>query len=826
MRNLFRHFPKQSFLLILILILFILFVYRDAVIGKKVFFPTNYLVSFFAPWSEEKFPGWDQGVPFKPIGTDQIRFFYPGRSLTNEAFKKGVLPLWDPYIFSGNPHLANFQSAVFYPLSIIYFFLPQLTAWSILTMSVPILGFAFCFLYLRSLSVGRPAAFLGAFSFGFSGFLLSWSQEAFAVAQSAVWLPLIFWGIEKYFQTFSPKFILAGALALVMSILAGYLQITFYITVLAVFYIFSHLHSLDSSKRRKAVTLFILAAFFTLTVSAVQTVPSLEGFFLSPRPTVRIDKVFETYLLSPAFLLHALAPDIDGNPATNNYFGRGSYNETVLYIGVAPFIFALLAVWKLRKEKYGAFFAGSALVSFILTSNLPGVKEFLNLPWPLVPTFQPSRILFITTFSLSVLAAIGFDWWKKSGKPFRIWWIGAAAIAILLATTAWHIMVFVHDYFLSLKMASVVVKPLPELWKHSREFTAAKNIILPIAWLGGTIILTLPAIPKRLAFLGIIVLTIFSQFYFFNKYLSLGEKQFLYPEDKIISAISQNQKDFSRYLSLGRPVFGNIATQMKLYSPEGFDPIFVKRYGQLAKAAQSNGLLTEDIARIEVNLSDLPQSTKEAYLSQQSRPRLRRLFSLLGVKTITYFPVKNFQMDSRVFFPENIFTPVATVSGWQIYQLKNVLPRAFLAENAVVETNPAKILDRIFDPGLDPSKTIILEKRPVYVGNSPGGDFVDKASIVSYLPEEVIIKTLSSGSRFLFLSDNYYPGWKATVDGKPSEIYRADFTFRAVALGPGEHLVRFVYQPDSVAIGGVISLASLGVFLLISGFWLLRRRLP
>ena len=111
---------------------------------------------------------------------------------------------------------------------------------------------------------------------------------------------------------------------------------------------------------------------------------------------------------------------------------------------------------------------------------------------------------------------------------------------------------------------------------------------------------------------------------------------------------------------------------------------------------------------------------------------------------------------------------------------------------------------------------------PRVTGSSAGGA-PSAARIVRYDPERVVTRARSSGPGMLILSDNDYPGWKATVDGNPADVERVDYLFRGVPLGAGEHTVEFRYQPLSWRIGWIVSLASLLVLVavVVSG---LRRR--
>lgn len=746
-------------------------IYRQAFFGEKIILPTNYLVGFYSPWSVYKFPEWSHGVPFKPIGADQLRFFYPQRLFTNKELFSGQIPFWNPYIFSGNPHLANFQSAVFYPLNFLYLILPQMVAWSLLIFLQPLLAATFTYLYLSDLKLPKTAVFLGSFSFGFSGYIITWSQEAMALGHSVIWLPLALVGIErkKYWIT---------VLAISFSILAGYLQTTIYICLLIISYAFFR------KTNPKSILYFCIVP---ILLCAIQIIPSTESFFLSVRPTAQIEYVFNTYLLPLNHLIKSAVPDIHGNPGSGNYFGTGSYNETSLYIGLPPLIFAIYAIVR-NKKPLVFFFATTASLSFLLTSNFPFIRWLLHLPVPLIPTFQPSRILILTTFSLSVLAALGLSSWLTEKKHPKIIAIICMVIGVLI----------------TLELAKI---------KSSfsiRDFlVATKNSFLAIGILGA--ILGLALLPlRKLLIPGALVLTVISQLYFFNKYLSLGNKEFLYPCIPIWEYLQKNSSSYSRFVSFGNQILGNFSVPYEIPTAEGYDPIFSKRYGQLVFAARDfmKGKLTEDLPRIEVTMSQL-RATDSGKITEsmiENFPRLR-LLSLLGVKNILYFDSSTAPsiLETYEIFPPKLFTPIAVINGWQIYEYKNALPRIFLAGKYIVETDDQKIIDKIFDPNFDLQTTLILEK-PLPLDIQPS---LGNARITTYQANKVIISAQTQTPQLLFLSDNYYPGWKATINNKPTEIYRTNYSFRSVLLPPGNHEITFYYDPKSFKIGAIITLTTI-----------------
>jgi uncharacterized membrane protein YfhO len=65
---------------------------------------------------------------------------------------------------------------------------------------------------------------------------------------------------------------------------------------------------------------------------------------------------------------------------------------------------------------------------------------------------------------------------------------------------------------------------------------------------------------------------------------------------------------------------------------------------------------------------------------------------------------------------------------------------------------------------------------------------------------------MAAQNAFLVLSDTYFPGWKAYVDGKEERIYRANYAFRAIPIRAGAHKVEFTYKPLSFKLGAVITL--------------------
>ena len=148
----------------------------------------------------------------------------------------------------------------------------------------------------------------------------------------------------------------------------------------------------------------------------------------------------------------------------------------------------------------------------------------------------------------------------------------------------------------------------------------------------------------------------------------------------------------------------------------------------------------------------------------------------------------------------------------KVYQNLAVLPRAFVVHLATVLAEDQQAPHLLQDPAFDPSQAVILDRGEELI-TDPGQSRVE---IVSYDAERVQVQAFLDRPGYLVLTDTYYPGWKATVDGVPTPVLRADLYFRAVPLPAGEHEVTFQYRPFSVKLGCSLGLASWALWMLVT----------
>jgi hypothetical protein len=142
-----------------------------------------------------------------------------------------------------------------------------------------------------------------------------------------------------------------------------------------------------------------------------------------------------------------------------------------------------------------------------------------------------------------------------------------------------------------------------------------------------------------------------------------------------------------------------------------------------------------------------------------------------------------------------------------IYENPDVLPRAFIVHDASV-LDDSEAAEEIFQADFKPADRLILASgEPVHAGTAQRAD--ENVQIVEYKPERLAMTVRANADGFVLLSDTWFPGWVARVDGAQMPIQRADLVFRAVRISPGEHHIEMEYQPESLRNGTIVSVLAL-----------------
>jgi hypothetical protein len=249
---------------------------------------------------------------------------------------------------------------------------------------------------------------------------------------------------------------------------------------------------------------------------------------------------------------------------------------------------------------------------------------------------------------------------------------------------------------------------------------------------------------------------------------------------------------------IGQPLQPNLAMRYELFDARGYDYPVIKRYDDFWRAtAAPPGEFIPPTSRAEPTVRSL------------------RALSLLSVTDIMQDP-----HDPPLDLPG--LRIAYDRPDARIYRNARALPRALLVGGQRVVSNDDESLAATTAPGFDPRRVAIVEEAVPGLRRAPQ-PAAGTARLDSYEDERVVVEADASAPALLVLTDVYYPGWKASVDGAEAEVDVVDHLLRGVRVPPGRHTVELTYEPLSWRIGWIVSvLALMGVTAAAAVGW--RRR--
>jgi len=372
-------------------------------------------------------------IPFLPVlqaggervlsdkATDIANQFYAYKHFLQEEIRHGRLPLWNPYLFCGTEFHGEGQPALFYPTTWALGLFSPATAINLHFLLHSWLLAVALYLYLRELGLTREASFLGSLVFAFSSAtVLRIYPGHFPNFPALALAPLflLFW--EKFLQRQEWRNLLFMSLVYACLVLAGHPQFLFYFSLFFLFYslwgIFSDPEADGRAKGKRALA-FGLSIFLGILISSVHLLPALDFAQNSFRHKMTYE-FCSMFSFAPENLLTLFYPSLFGNLVESSYWGRNYLWEMTAYLGVLPLLFAALGVIYSRHPRRGLFIMALFLFSLLALGSHTPLFSFLYHYFPLFDKFRGnSKFITLAVFSLSVLAAFGFELLFGQPKP-------------------------------------------------------------------------------------------------------------------------------------------------------------------------------------------------------------------------------------------------------------------------------------------------------------------------------------------------------------------------------------------------------------------------
>ncbi|PYT35673.1 MAG: hypothetical protein DMG58_01370 [Acidobacteria bacterium] len=692
------------------------------------------------------------------------------------SLRQGVLPLWDPYMSAGRSFVGEMQTAAFYPLNFLLVSFhrdgalsPQL--YHEFFVLAHFLGACFMFALVRELGLSRFSALVAGICFSLAGFVarMGWPH----MLESSIWLPLIFLFLLRACKAGTMRQALLRAclsgLSLGMAILAGGLHIVMMQALVIVsavaFYAFhsrSKPNGFPETGRRWiwAVLVTAMIAGAGVTAGAIQLLPSMEysrhAFrFLGNAMLPAAEKIPYAYesdgALPHSFTTLFLFAAFNGNVAAGEYWNP--------YAGDFPLLLAAIGVWKKWGEPWVRYFTGLAVAAFLY--SLGSYSLLHGLLYALIPFLwmgrEAARYSYLISFAVAILAAFGAETLFSESAPATSW-SGLNRILkwLLIACAA------------ALAVPAVFGRPEISPWSSFG------------------------------------ILMIFASYGLF-RYIVRG-----------------HAGGFVRFLAVALILFDLHAFEWTVRNK-----IEAARTGtdQLERLLSCSGAVAflksqPGIFRVQV-LADPAPNIGDIFGIQTlggggvTLPINYKRLTDHAPRFVDLLNVRYFLKPASSPEPG----PLYQDSAWKIYENAQAYPRAWVVHDSETEPSPEKLVSRLGAPGVDLRRVALLAA-PLDVRRPEAGleplqnGAPEEVTVQRYQPNKLEIGVRARSRGILVLSELFYPGWRASVNGRPARIYEVDGALRGVVVNAGESHVALAYAPGWLTAGAVLTLAAFGGTLL------------
>jgi hypothetical protein len=699
--------------------------------------------------------------------------YYPAHVAIARAWKEGHLPTWERGSWSGWPINVDPYYGPFYPPSLIFSIAPVAgLAWTIaLHMMAAALGMLWL-LRRRKLDWG-PALF-GAVSFGLSSFMIERIRHII-FAEGMAWLPFVLVGVEGWLQTKRPRELALIALSAGMMVLCGALPLVPYFVLIVLAYLVPRWWQGDKSS---AIGLGLAGVIGGL-VACAQIIPTMAHVPLSPR-ALSTDYHFAASYAWPElrYLGLLFAPDFLGGEDKGGWFGVYNYWEMAgFYAGALALGLLVVGLFRRKAEHFALLFVALLGVILAFGDKTPLHKWFFDYV-PLFGTLRcPTRGLIMLIFTSSLVGAEGLQLLEERISPSKMRAIGFALVSLGLLM-GFTLLLRHKPRILPADLA------VRQGFAHLFAVLAVAAIVFS-GWCAGfikpekaTLVLALVALAD--------VISVDAM------HLQPRPGDWAQGTDKFQAVdwlIQQHPHDRFIPASNGPFRLHNVGMTYGLESAGGYDSVSVWRYVELLQiintgAPYPHKKLLDDLAagvikRFGSPLIDL-LNIRYAIAPQPPAPEWIERFAPSGPPHAVHEPTWDPQL--------------------RVYENPHVLPRAFVVYQSEVLADSAKRMVT-----LDPKKIAIIDHGPSLKEDRP----LTPAKITVAERQRILIDAEAAAPGILVLSETWYPGWSAFVDGKPADLLRADHALRGLFLEAGHHTVEMRFSSRPTQLGLLLSLLGL-----------------
>jgi len=711
----------------------------------------------------------NEGFQLRSFGVDEI--------LSGRGF-----PLWNPFVYGGQPFLAILPGPVFYPSSLLYLVMPLYRAIGWTFVLHTFLSAVFAYLAGRSIGLERVPAAVAGFAFMFTGFVVSTLYGGHDGRMFAmVLIPLAFTMLERGLASGRVAWFLGLGLVVSLQIFTPHIQLMYYSSLALTLYGAMRIgqRARAESGVRTALPLagkWALAFLVAGLVGAAQLLPTVRILDVAVRGGMGESgyAFASSWALPPQELSAFFLPDLIGSLGT--YWGSNPFKLHTEYLGAVPVGLALIALTGFRRDSRVVLLAVTMLVCvlFALGSATP-VHRLAYYALPFVKQFRaPSMMLGPAALMVALLSGLGWQHVLESRRGERhmaFAWIGGLAGPVLLLAVAAALAPEVL-----LRWVRTAWYPMD--WTRTGAVNPADalrgNGWFLLVGLGGALGIAWAVSRRRLAewSVAFLLLVLVADGWRVNdRYLRTVDPEAVFPSDPVIEYLRSELRPGER----------------------AFPPSGLTSYGPS-----------------ELSVHGIPSITGIQKFRLEWYERFTGGLGMQNVSSVTALELLDvgFIVAGTGVKTDALALEAEGPRG-SAYRVLSDVPHAFFPRRVEATPDTADALRRVL--AADPLDLAVV-----------GGDVAPAAGegsarIRTYTPNEIVLDVEATRGGLLFLSEVYYPAWEARVDGKETDVMLTNTAFRGVVVPAGEHEVRLQYSRAEFMVGFAVS----GVTVTVVVAWLL-----
>lgn len=704
-------------------------------------------------------PFWDVLLGLKCfVVRDFGLFSYPVAYFHRESFWHGEIPLWNPYDCCGLPFLAQLNTLVFYPPSLIYLLLPM--PWSL-----PV----FCQVHLFAAGMGmyvlawrwsgsRAGAALAGVIFAFNGLSLNFLMWPSHTATYAL-MPWVIAFAEQAMMG-GGKTIIGAAILAAFEVLAGGPE-----TILFTWLVLSAVALIRIVTAREGrlgiAQRFLTVGFLALALAAVQLLPFAD---LSAHSNRGANFATAAWSMPPYGWANFLVPLFQTYAWQKIVVQQDQYWTSSYYAGIGVVFLSVIAVC--RQRAWRVWLLGGLLVtSLVLALGDYGfVYTFLRRLFPFLGLFRyPIKFVILSILTLPLLAAFAIRSYEDRPDADRRSWRLEALCAAGMVVLAGIIVELSRGHLWSVKY-----------WA-STAINAGWRVVFLILILGT--LYRFATRPDRRIFAGMALMAFFW----------LDVLTHMPWQNPVVDPLlyqpglpfAKAKLDPAPRLGLSRVMMSPSSARQMHYSP--------------ASDVQNNYALDRVLFFDDCNLiDDIPKVDGFFSLYLRESDRVISLFDIQSEPHLQ--PLEDFLSVSQTIAPQSVFdwTNRPSFMPWVTagQQPEAVSDEKALSAIAVSNVNLRAV---VFLPS--EAKAVVRATR------QPGARVLSQ----QFGSKSATVTVETPGPALVVISQAYYHNWKARVDGLPTRLWRANYAFQAVEVPAGRHQVQLDYQDRAFQAGAFIS---------------------